>query len=116
MASQRRYSAGASAILGSALGQRVSGNVSKIKCLFFTFVDISMEGIVLGQLGDKCLKLLAFFLPITRGSRNEGIEANLVHFQHYNPDIPIGILGENMFVRHSFTSFLHFPLSANVSE
>jgi hypothetical protein len=57
-----------------------------------------MKGMVFGQIGDKCLKLLAFFMSITRGSRDAWIESNLTLCQHYNPYLTIGILCENMFV------------------
>jgi hypothetical protein len=112
----RGHSAYAFAIVGSALGQRVIGNASKRKRLFFTFVDIPMKGMVFGQIGDKSLKLCAFFRPITRGSRDAWIKSNLTPFQHYNPYLTIGILCENMFMRHSLTSFLHSPLSVKVWE
>jgi hypothetical protein len=52
----------------SALGQSVRRNTFKMKRLFFTFVCIPMKGMVLGQMGDKCLKLLAFFITIISGS------------------------------------------------
>ena len=84
--------------------------------LFFTFVCIPMKGMVLGQMGDKCLKLLAFFMTIMRGACEEWIELNLTHVQHYNPYLTLGILCQDMFVRHAITSFLSFLLSANVSE
>jgi hypothetical protein len=85
-----------------------------MKRLFCTFVDIPMESMVLGQMSDKCLKPLVFLLPIMRGACYAWIESNRIPFQHDNPDIPIGILGENMFVRHAITSF-HFPVLVEVS-
>jgi hypothetical protein len=85
-----------------------------MKRLFFTFIDIPMKGMVLRQMGDKCLKPLVFFMPIMRGACEEWIESNLVHFQYYNPYFTIGILCENMFMRHAITSF-HFPLLVEVS-
>jgi hypothetical protein len=53
-------------------------------------------------------------MPIMRGACETWIESNLISFQHDNPDVPIGILGENMFVRHAITSF-HFPVLVEVS-
>ena len=75
-----------------------------------------MKGVIFGQTCYKYLKLLAFFMTIMRGSCEEWIELNLTHVQHYNPYLTLGILCKDMFVRHSLTSFLHFLLSANVSE
>jgi hypothetical protein len=74
--------------------------------LFFTLVCIPMESLVLGQTGDKDLKLLALFLAITGGACYEWIESNLTLFQHDNPYLTLGILCKNMFVRHALASFL----------
>jgi len=72
-----------------------------------------MPGMVLGQMGDKCLKLLAFFLTIMRGSPSEGIVEHFPPFPHYHPYLPIGILCKDMFVRHAVTSFLYEDFSVH---
>ena len=66
-------------------------NDEKTKRLFFTFVFIPMKGIVLGQIGDKCLKLAAFFRTILTGSRYEWIESNLTHFQPYTKRVTVSL-------------------------
>jgi hypothetical protein len=50
--------------VGAALGERALRNDYPRKRLFFPFIGISMKGMVLGQTGDKDLKLLAFFRTI----------------------------------------------------
>jgi hypothetical protein len=86
-------------------------NIYQTKRLFFPFICIPMKGMILGQTGDKDLKLLAFFRTIMRSAPDEWVETNRIAFQYDNPDSPIGILGEDRFVCHALTSFLHFPLS-----
>ena len=77
-----------------------------VECRFFTLILIPMPGMVLGQIGDKCLKLLAFFMTIMRGSPSEGIVEHFPPCLHYHPYITVCILCEDMFVRHAVISFL----------
>jgi hypothetical protein len=71
----------------------------------------SDEGMILGQTGDKYLKLLAFFRTIMSRAPEEWVEAHLIAFQYDSPDLTLCVLGEDMFVCRALTSFLHFPLS-----
>src|SRR5215813_2531583 len=69
-----------------------------VECRFFTLIRIPMPGMVLGQISDKGLKLLAFFITIMRGSPSEGIVEHFPPFPHYHPDCTLCILCKDMFV------------------